>query len=71
GKSRFTGLLEGEDVLRTGWAMEALGATVKQTGPGAWDVTGVGKKGLTQPTRVLDFGNSGTGSRLMMGLVSG
>ena len=61
GKSRFTGLLDGEDVLRTGWAMEALGATVKQTGPGAWEVTGVGEKGLTQPTKVLDFGNSGTG----------
>ncbi|MDX1291191.1 MAG: 3-phosphoshikimate 1-carboxyvinyltransferase [Hyphomonas sp.] len=71
GKSRFTGLLEGEDVLRTGWAMEALGATVTQTGPGAWEVTGVGKKGLRQPDAVLDFGNSGTGSRLMMGLVSG
>lgn len=71
GKSRFTGLLEGEDVLRTGWAMEALGATVTQTGPGAWEVTGVGKKGLRQPDTVLDFGNSGTGSRLIMGLVSG
>ena len=71
GTSRFSGLLEGEDVLRTGWAMEALGATVKQTGPGAWEVTGVGEKGLSQPDKVLDFGNSGTGSRLMMGLVSG
>lgn len=71
GESRFTGLLEGEDVLRTGQAMEAMGATVRQTGPGAWDVTGVGARGLSSPTDVLDFGNSGTGSRLLMGVMAG
>ena len=71
GESRFTGLLEGDDVLRTGQAMEAMGATVTRTGPGSWEVTGVGARGLSSPKRVLDFGNSGTGSRLLMGVMAG
>lgn len=71
GTSRFTGLLEGDDVIRTGTAMQALGAEVTRTGPGAWDVTGVGHKGLSSPSKPLDFGNSGTGSRLMMGVMAG
>ena len=71
GTSHFTGLLEGDDVLRTGTAMSALGATVTRTGAGEWKVVGTGTKGLTSPTVPLDFGNSGTGSRLMMGLMAG
>lgn len=71
GTSRFRGLLEGDDVLRTGAAMAALGADVTQLGNGAWQVTGRGKTGLSQPRGILDFGNSGTGSRLIMGVVSG
>jgi 3-phosphoshikimate 1-carboxyvinyltransferase len=71
GTSRFTGLLEGDDVLRTGQAMEALGANVKRLGGGAWEVTGVGAKGLSSPAGILDFGNSGTGSRLLMGVMAG
>ncbi len=71
GTSRFSGLLEGDDVLRTGAAMAALGADVKQLGGGDWEVTGVGAKGLSSPRNVLDFGNSGTGSRLMMGVMAG
>ena len=71
GTSHFSGLLEGDDVLRTGAAMAALGATVTQTGPGQWQVTGTGARGLTSPAAPLDFGNSGTGSRLMMGLMAG
>lgn len=71
GQSRFSGLLEGDDVLRTGQAMQALGATVSQLGTGAWAVSGVGAKGLKSPDDALDFGNSGTGSRLMMGVMAG
>ncbi len=71
GTSHFTGMLEGDDVLRTGQAMSALGADVKRLGGGAWEVTGVGAKGLSSPDGVLDFGNSGTGSRLMMGVMAG
>ncbi|MEO0818673.1 MAG: 3-phosphoshikimate 1-carboxyvinyltransferase [Pseudomonadota bacterium] len=70
GTSEITGLLEGDDVMRTGKAMAALGADVEQVGPGHWRVTGVGKAGLTS-AGTLDFGNSGTGSRLIMGAVTG
>lgn len=71
GTSEISGLLEGEDVLNTGRVMAALGADVERTGDGAWRVTGVGANGLRTPTVDLDFGNSGTGSRLMMGVVAG
>src|SRR5438034_11723092 len=71
GETRISGLLEGEDVLNTGKAMRALGATVEQTGAGAWRVRGVGVGGLRAPARVLDFGNSATGCRLVMGAVAG
>jgi len=71
GISEISGLLEGEDVLNTGRVMAALGATVERLGEGAWRVEGVGKQGLKSPNVDLDFGNSGTGSRLMMGVVAG
>ena len=71
GTSRITGLLEGDDVIRTGQAMAALGAGVTQLASGVWQVEGVGKAGLKSPTVPLDFGNSGTGSRLMMGVMAG
>ena len=68
GETKVTGLLEGEDVLRTAEAARALGAIVHHDGPGAWRVQGVGVGGLHEPKDVLDFGNAGTGSRLMMGV---
>ena len=71
GVSEITGLLEGDDVLRTGQAMAALGAEVEQLGRGHWRVTGVGRAGLSSPGTELDFGNSGTGSRLIMGALAG
>ncbi|MEM6557537.1 MAG: 3-phosphoshikimate 1-carboxyvinyltransferase [Pseudomonadota bacterium] len=71
GTSEISGLLEGEDVLNTGRVMAALGATVERTGEGAWRVVGVGENGLRTPNVDLDFGNSGTGSRLMLGVVAG
>lgn len=71
GTSEISGLLEGEDVINTAKAMAALGASVEQTGPGKWTVKGVGKAGLSSPAQDIDFGNSGTGSRLMMGLMAG
>jgi 3-phosphoshikimate 1-carboxyvinyltransferase len=70
GETKITGLLEGEDVLDTGKAMEALGATVTCHGEGEWSVHGVGVGGFTEPEQVIDCGNSGTGVRLIMGLVS-
>ena len=71
GTSKISGLLEGEDVLNTGRVMAAFGADVERLGEGAWRVTGVGERGLQTPKTDLDFGNSGTGSRLMMGVVAG
>ena len=71
GTSQITGLLEGDDVIRTAQAMAALGARLEQAEPGLWRVEGVGHGGLTSPAKPLDFGNSGTGSRLMMGAMAG
>src|SRR5262249_45566683 len=71
GETRISGLLEGEDVLNTGKAMRALGASVERTGEGAWRVHGVGVGGFREPASVLDFGNSATGCRLVMGAVAG
>ena len=71
GETNITGLLEGEDVLATAAAMRALGAAVERSGEGAWRIWGVGVGGLKEPSQVLDFGNSGTGVRLAMGLVAG
>jgi 3-phosphoshikimate 1-carboxyvinyltransferase len=70
GRSQIRGLLEGEDVLRTGAAMGALGATLMRGGDGVWSIDGVGIGGLAEPEEVLDLGNSGTGARLLMGLVA-
>jgi len=71
GVSQVSGMLEGEDVLNTGRVMRALGAEVSHIGPGQWTIRGVGKAGLQQPSGDLDFGNAGTGVRLMMGLLAG
>jgi len=71
GETHVTGLLEGDDVLATAAAARALGADVIRTGEGAWTVRGVGVGGLASPAETLDFGNAGTGSRLMMGVVAG
>ncbi len=71
GETRVSGLLEGEDVLRSAAAAEALGAQVERVGAGEWRVNGVGVGALLAPPHVLDFGNAGTGSRLMLGVVAG
>lgn len=70
GESRISGLLEGEDVLATAAAMRAMGATVERADDGRWHVHGVGVGGLLQPQQALDMGNSGTSTRLLMGLVA-
>ena len=71
GETRVAGLLEGEDVINTGRAMRALGATIERTGEGAWRIQGVGVSGFAEPAAPLDFGNSGTGCRLVIGAVAG
>ena len=71
GETRIEGLLEGEDVLGTAAAMTALGAEVERAGDGTWTVWGRGIGGLTEPEDVIDLGNSGTGARLLMGVIAG
>jgi 3-phosphoshikimate 1-carboxyvinyltransferase len=69
GKSRITGLLEGEDVLATVDALRMMGAKIEKKDD-VWTVHGVGVGGLMQPDNVLEMGNSGTSTRLLMGLIA-
>ncbi|MDF1610312.1 3-phosphoshikimate 1-carboxyvinyltransferase [Hoeflea sp. YIM 152468] len=68
GETRITGLLEGEDVINTGKAMQAMGASIRKQGD-TWIINGVGNGCLLAPETALDFGNAGTGCRLAMGLM--
>ncbi len=71
GETVITGLLEGEDVLNTAKAMAAMGARVERwNDDNSWHVTGVGLGGFQAPAQTIDFGNSGTGARLVMGLIA-
>ncbi len=70
GETRISGLLEAEDVVNTAKAMTALGANAARAADGVWRVQGVGVAGLRSPDGPLDFGNSGTGVRLAMGLMA-
>lgn len=70
GETVVDGLLEGEDVLATAAAMRAMGALAERDASGLWRVSGVGVGGLLQPQSALDMGNSGTSTRLLMGLVA-
>lgn len=69
GETRVTGLLEGEDVMATAAAMRAMGAMVEKRGE-EWRIHGVGVGGLLQPRSGLAMGNSGTSTRLLMGLLA-
>ncbi|GAA0766939.1 3-phosphoshikimate 1-carboxyvinyltransferase [Erythromicrobium ramosum] len=70
GRSTIAGLLEGEDVLATAAAMRAFGAQIARNEDGTWTVDGVGVGSLLEPKTALDMGNSGTSTRLLMGLVA-
>jgi len=70
GQSRITGLLEGEDVLATAAGMRQLGARIERSDDGSWIVDGAGVGSLLEPKQALDMGNSGTSTRLMMGLLA-
>lgn len=70
GTSRVTGLLEGEDVLATAAAMRAMGANIEREADGAFAIHGVGVGGLMSPHIALDMGNSGTSTRLLIGLLA-
>ena len=67
GETTISGLLEAEDVLHTASAMRSFGADVERDQSGTWRIWGRGVGGFSEPSGILDFGNSGTGSRLVMG----
>jgi 3-phosphoshikimate 1-carboxyvinyltransferase len=71
GETIISGLLEGEDVLNTAEAMRQMGAKIEKGGDRLWRIYGVGIGGLKTPAKHLDMGNSGTSTRLLMGLVGG
>lgn len=68
GQTRITGLLEGEDVLHTAQAMQAMGAKIQKE-KDVWLIHGTGNGCMLEAEQPLDFGNAGTGARLTMGLV--
>src|SRR5690606_27364589 len=72
GESRLTGLLASEDPVSTATALRALGADIGPLPPdgAAVRVVGVGRRGLRTPAAPLDLGNSGTGARLLMGVLA-
>ena len=70
GETTIHGLLEGEDVHRTAAAMRAMGAEVARGADGVWRVRGRGVGALTEPADMLDLGNSGTSTRLLLGLIA-
>jgi 3-phosphoshikimate 1-carboxyvinyltransferase len=70
GRTTARGLLEGEDVMATAAALRAMGAMIERQDDGTWVIDGVGVGALLQPETALDMGNSGTSTRLLMGLVA-
>lgn len=71
GATRVRGFLESEDCLNTLRAFQQMGVPIKRGGPGEVEIAGVGLNGLTEPADVIDVGNSGTGIRLMCGVLAG
>lgn len=69
GTSEVRGFLRGEDAMSTLSAMCSLGATARFDGE-ILKVTGTGGK-FIEPANPLDMGNSGTGTRLLAGLLAG
>lgn len=70
GETIISGLLEGDDVLATAAALRALGVRVYRGDEGLWHVFGNGIDRLAEPTAIIDMGNSGTSTRLLLGLIS-
>lgn len=71
GKTTIYGLLEGEDVINTANAMRAMGATIEKDADGIWHCEGTGLGNLKSPAGTIEMGNSGTSTRLLMGLIGG
>jgi len=70
GKVKIKNLLESDDVIATLNALKTLGIKIKKN-KNIWEVFGSGVGNLSGSNYRLDMGNSGTGSRLLMGLIAG
>ena len=71
GKIIVNNLLESEDVLATANALRKMGVSINKLSNNKWEVFGSGIGSLSGINNILDMGNSGTGARLLMGLVAG
>lgn len=70
GVGRISRYCRGEDCLNTMRALQALGVTIEET-VDELRVHGKGLWGLAEPGGIVDCGNSGTGIRLLTGLLAG
>ncbi len=70
GETRITGLLESSDVIATATAMQSFGAEITKNTDSTWSVFGFGVGGFSEPDKIIDCGNSGTGIRLLMGAMA-
>lgn len=72
GESRYTNFLEAEDCLHTLEAFQEMGVSASlEKGKGIIKIKGAGMGGLKAPVKDLYFGNSGTTTRLMLGILAG
>jgi 3-phosphoshikimate 1-carboxyvinyltransferase len=71
GKTSISGFLESSDCLNTIGCFSSLGVPIAKTGEASYEIQGVGLDGLKEPSNVLDVGNSGTGIRLISGVLAG
>lgn len=71
GKTQITGFLDAADCRKTAQALVAMGVKIDNLGQDDMVVHGVGLRGLRDPGKPLDLGNSGTGMRLLMGVLAG
>jgi 3-phosphoshikimate 1-carboxyvinyltransferase len=71
GDTVINGFLIGEDTVNTARALQAMGIAFEGMGSKSIIVHGKGLDGLLEPSGALDLGNSGTGMRLLAGLLSG
>lgn len=72
GESSYSHFLEAEDCLNTLESFRHMGVEIKhEMGTGKVRIKGVGMKGLKEPSQDLWVGNSGTTTRLMMGILAG
>jgi 3-phosphoshikimate 1-carboxyvinyltransferase len=73
GTTVVNGYLPSEDCLNTASALRSMGISIEETQPGGGQlrIDGKGLRGLSEPASILDLGNSGTGLRLLTGVLAG